>query len=268
MYYDAEKIIEICDKILELYNIYNDYYYFKKNMNLNNVDEIIWCKGWKEPFHIDYISEISDNSIEIRKILKKKPSKKDYNSEHYFMKKIPIYSVFYGENGEVVYEKFYMFKNNELLEISFLTDKKDIYNITIEKYDSQNRPFEYTFMGFYGNYRDKIISRTYWYNENNCIIKSEAISEFNIKKPIILYNDNRYQNIGIILTQNIGKMNPQNVEQYIFNYNIDGIPEFYTRVDFSYGDKFTNTWKIKKSLLKKYWEYGITFFMNQKNKML
>ena len=79
MIYSKNKMEEIVGEITKLTAEYSDYPKAKNE----SIDEIIWSKGWIEPFCADYITEINDNTIIPRKLLKKEPKIKDYVSVHH-----------------------------------------------------------------------------------------------------------------------------------------------------------------------------------------
>ncbi len=83
MIYSKKKMEEIVDEITKLIADYSEYLKVKKGVDIESTDKIIWSKGWIEPFCTDYITELNDNTIIPRKLLKKEPLIKKYVSVHH-----------------------------------------------------------------------------------------------------------------------------------------------------------------------------------------
>lgn len=97
MFFTKENVMNICGETAEMFEKYGgNYDELKGILNLGN-GEAVWCKEWVEPFNSDYISEIDDSAMPVRKILKGVPKKKNGCTEHYFKGGKPIYSAYWGE---------------------------------------------------------------------------------------------------------------------------------------------------------------------------
>ena len=123
MTYTIQKVNELSADFNTVYNKFKGSYDALKQNALSGCS-VVWCKGWAEPFSADYITEIFDNTIEARKILKKVPAKKEYTSEHYFKDGVAVYSAFYGEAGLLSAEKFFVQKENVMTGLMFSNTKK------------------------------------------------------------------------------------------------------------------------------------------------
>lgn len=110
MIYSKKKTEEIVGEITKLVAEYSEYPKVKKGVNIESTDKIIWSKFWIELFCTDYITELNDNTIIPRKLLKKEPLTKKYVSVHHMADNTPVYSKFYDDKDNVVYEKIFIKK--------------------------------------------------------------------------------------------------------------------------------------------------------------
>ena len=157
---------EIVGEITKLTAEYSDYPKAKNE----SIDEIIWSKGWIEPFCADYITEINDNTIIPRKLLKKEPKIKDYVSVHHMADNTPVYSKFYGDKDNVAYEKFFIKKENLLIGALFHYSDKKLCRLTVDHFDEKGRPIEFDRFSMDGESKRKLDSIFYTY-DNDRIIK-------------------------------------------------------------------------------------------------
>lgn len=257
MFYDKKTVTEISEELTALWHRYeNQYDILKNGLDIDSAD-IIWCGTCAEPYHIDFISDIEDSTALPRKILKtkKEPKNKAYCSKHYFREKEPIYSVFFGENSEVVCEKFFLRSGNRIIGIKYICGQKKLHELTAEHFDESGNGVKFDMM----QTADNIKSRKYYY-ENSAIIRAEAIDGYYPEKEIMWYDDERYKGIGNILPSGCPCMNPASLAEYSFIYNDEGEPSEYMRKSYSYGRLSEHTWKVNAGLRKKYAEYGIRNF--------
>lgn len=76
MFFTRDNVIGICGEAAEMFGKYGgNYDKLKMALELRDTG-VIWCKEWVEPFNSDYISEIDDGTMPVRKILKGVPKKK------------------------------------------------------------------------------------------------------------------------------------------------------------------------------------------------
>lgn len=256
MIYSKKKMEEIVGEITKLVAEYSEYPKVKKGVNIESTDKIIWSKFWIEPFCTDYITELNDNTIIPRKLLKKEPLTKKYVSVHHMADNTPVYSKFYGDKDNVVYEKFFIKKENLLIGALFHCSDKKLCGLTVEHFDEKGRPIEFDRFSMDGESKRKLDSIFYTY-DNDRIIKAESIFSLDIDRELKLYDDELYVKIGLILEPSIERMNPESVETFDFDYNDKMELDFYTRTAFSYGRVISHKWKIKKSIIKSYIECGI-----------
>lgn len=254
MIYSKKKMEEIVGEITKLVAEYSEYPKVKNE----SIDEIIWSKGWIEPFCADYITEINDNTIIPRKLLKKEPKIKEYASEHYMINNTPVYSRFYGDD-KVFYEKIFIKKENLIIGVMFDFKDKKLYQLTVDHFDEKGRPIEFDRFSMDGESKRKLDSIFYTY-DNDRIIKAESIFSLDIDRELKLYDDELYVKIGLILDPSIERMNPESVETFDFDYNDKMELDSCTRTAFSYGRVISHKWKIKKSIIKSYIECGIGWF--------
>lgn len=275
MFYNKNTIADISKNLLSEYKKYeNKYDDLKSILNLNgNEIRVIWSNTWTEPFHSDFISEIDNGAVNLRKIIKVSENTKRLNgySKHFFEKK-PIYSVFWGEKNEPICEKFFVHDLKEIIGLKYLSDRHKLLEVTIEQFDNNGKVLQYdcgqlepyTKRG-YNEYPDDINlemnmkSRKYYY-EKNAIVKAEAFDEYYCNKDIIWYDDEAYNGVANVLTIDYPHMNPETLKEYYFNYNTGSSPATFTRKNFSYGKITENTWKFSKKLREIYLEYGIKNF--------
>ena len=258
MIYNKKKIKEIIDEIKNLVEEYSEYIKVKNCIDTEISDEIIWSKGWIEPFCADYITEINDNTIIPRKLLKKEPKIKEYASEHYMINNTPVYSRFYGDD-KVFYEKIFIKKENLIIGVKFDFKDKNLYQLTVDHFDENGRPIEFERFYMDNEGKQKIDSIFYNYYKD-IIIKAELIFNLSIDSELRLYNDEIYKDVGLILNPLIEKMNPEIVEIFDFDYSDINKLDSCTRTTFKYGKIINHKWKIKKSIIKSYIECNIKWF--------
>ena len=208
---------EIVGEITKLVAEYSEYPKVKKGVNIESADKIIWSKGWAEPFCTDYITEINDNTIIPRKLLK---------------------------------------KENLLIGALFHYSDKKLCRLTVEHFGEKGRPVEFDRFSMDGESKRKLDSIFYTY-DNDRIIKAESIFSLDIDRELKLYDDELYVKIGLMLDPSIERMNPECVETFDFDYNDKMELDSYTRTAFSYGRVISHKSKIKKSIIKSYIECGI-----------
>lgn len=263
MYYDEHRLSQISNEIYSIYDRYReDYELLKENADLQKSDNIIWCDGWIDPYNADYISDIADGTIPERKILKRPPSKMEYKAKHMFNDKSPVFSLFFGEAGELTCEKYFISNSEKTVGAMFEVKTKMLFELTVEYRDDDGNVTEYNSLRIDNKYNNDILikGRKYYYEDRH-IIKAASIDKFKYGEKIIQYNDPIYRNVGLLLDSNCPRMNPMLTDEYEFTYGFDGLPESWIRTSYSCGKKFIHTWKMKKSLIKKYVEYGINCFL-------
>lgn len=289
--------MEICNlnnlnKILmEVFNAYDkykdDYFILKTQCEIMSADRIIWCSGWTEPYHPDYITEINDNTVNERKILKKIPTKKQYVSEHYFIGNNLVKSLLWGEIDNLVSEKFFVYSDSKCVAAEYAVFNMDnIYlrEVCIIKYDKLGNVIEYsegkrtdeltlrngkiyTYDGERYTLGAKLSEHPYWNIKSRMytyvdghIVKATAIDNFTSCKDIILFDNPLYKNVSGVLDTNLPKMNPCNYADFDFIYGESGYCKRYVRTNYSYGKKHINEFNMRKGLMKKYDDYEINCF--------
>ncbi len=282
MFFTKENVIGICGETAEMFEKYSrNYDKLKGILDLGNA-KAVWCKEWAEPFNPDYISEIDDCTMPVRKILKGVPKKKNGCTEHYYkdgepmhsesMYSEPIYSAYWGEGEEPVCEKFYVHAEGRRTGLVYLRENKRLIEVWTEELNTEGnveavyigRLLPYTKRGR-NEYPEnmpldmEIRGRKYYY-ENNIITRAEAFGGYNSGKAFMWYDDRQYEGVGNILPMDCPPMNPQSLCEYRFNYSGGGFPETFTRRNYFYCKTSENTYKFKGSAAKRFEECGIGVF--------
>ena len=259
MIYSKNKIKELAGEITKLTAEYSEYSKVKNGADIESADEIIWSKGWIEPFCADYITELNDNTVIPRKLLKKEPSIKKYVSVHHMADNTPVYSQFYGDRDDVVYEKFFIKDEKLLIGALFHYSDKKLCQLTVEHFDEKGRPVEFERFSIDDTSGRKLDSIIYTYDKDR-IIKAETIYSLDVDRELRAYDDERYANIDLVLDPSMEKMNPERVETFDFEYSDKMESDSYTRTAYTYGKVISHKWKTKKSIIKSYIECNIGWF--------
>lgn len=275
MFYNEKTVTDISRDILLLFDKFkNDYEELKGGLNVNEGDfSVIWSRNvWAEPFNSDFISELDEGTVTARNILKSKPRKIIGCSEHYYDGGKPVYSVFWGESNEPVCEKLFVHGEDGRIGLMYICGGKRLSEVSREFFDDEGNALRYecgrllpfTKRGCNEFPEDmpweiEIKARTYYY-EKGAIARAEAFDGYNSSKPLIWYDDKRYEGAGNILPVGCAPMNPGRLCEYFFQYGNEGCPETFTRKNFFYGKVTENTWKFKASLNKAYSAAGIGNF--------
>ena len=254
MIYTEKKLSEIANQMEELINEYSDYYKLRDMLDLDTVNTKIWSKGYIEPFCCDYITDLFDNTVIPRKLMKL-PKKKDFVSLHYMCDSVPVYSVYYADVDDISKEKIYINSSEKRIELLFNSKKHILLSIALTLFDSQERPIEYSQISINSKGLKMINNAIYTY-EDNYIVKAESIRDFNPEAGIVLFNDEAFDS-SLLIQSKI--MNPPDVQIINFNYN-GNVLQTFTRTDFEYGKTYENTWKKRKTVIKNYIECGIKWF--------
>lgn len=249
---DRERIIIIQKIILELLQKYRNEYSTLKRITSSDFEDRFWCKGWREAYAPDFMNEISDNTQEARKILSKEPRKKAYTSLHCYFKKKPVISLFYGNEGNVCMEKFFVEIDNMIVGICYTTNDGNIYSLSVETRNALGLPYEYAVCYMDMNFKHYdypqylLRSAVYNYDEQNRIISASYVDRLKI-------------NIGTDNT--FASAVPEVLEDYKFLYE-NGTVTHFTRINYSenYEKKTENTWKFDRWILKRYKDDGISYF--------
>lgn len=261
-YYDVDRLNVIREKLNYIYGKYKDGFdELNEEAEKRTAEKSIWCGNWVDPYSRDYITEIFDNTTEQRKILKRKPADRTDKSLHMYENGVPVVSEYYGEKGGLTLKKFNIPQDGGMTGISYDLRQKQIYDITVEIINENSECDELYHMLILNGVTE-ICARKYYY-ENGCITGAAAIDKYDIDKQILLYDDPMYDNMGRILSPGQLPMNPSDVCDYEFIYGDDGYPEAFTRKNYSYGKEVTHTWKIRKGIMKRYVEYGISCFLRK-----
>ncbi|MBQ9809176.1 MAG: hypothetical protein IJM55_09965 [Ruminococcus sp.] len=249
---DRDRIVYVQTLVYDMMQKYqNEYFNLKNNLSLD-CEEKFWCKGWREAYAPDFVNELADNTQETRKILPKEPRKKSYTSLHYYLKREPVFSLFYGFEEEPCMEKFFVETDNMIVGICYSTDNGNIYSLSIEIRNENGLPYEYIvcYMDM-NNKHDRFPSyllrvSTYKYDNQNHIISASYIDG----SQISVSTDNDFASTA-----------PECLEDYIFLYE-NGTVANFTRVNYTanYEKKAENTWKFNKWILKRYKDDGINYF--------
>lgn len=274
MFYNRDTAAGIAGDITSAFELYNGKYdELKGRVDIHDPDmKIIWCRGFTEPYHADFISEIDDSTVTVRKILKSKPRKAQLCSVHYYGGGKPVYSAFFGEGDRCVCEKYFLQGGDVQTGLKFLSDSHRLIEITKEYFNAEGNAVGYE-CGQLQPYTkrgrneypddiplDMLIKARRYYYKNGAIAGAEAFGEYNTAAPLTWYDDRRYDEAGKVLPLGLPPMNPGILCEYAFNYGDGGVPETFTRKSYSYGRTGENTWKFRKALSEKYIEYGIKNF--------
>lgn len=249
---DRERIMIIQKKVLELFQKYRNEYSVLKRMAFSDFEDCFWTKGWREAYAPDFINEISDNTQEARKILPKEPRKKAYTSLHCYSKNKPVISLFYGNDGNVCMEKFFVEIDNMIVGICYKTSDGSIYSLSVETRNAHGLPYGYTvcYMDMNSNYYEipqfLLRSATYNYDTQNRIISASYVDRLKIS----IGTDNTFASAV-----------PEDLADYKFLYE-NGTVTHFTRINYSanYEKKTEHTWKFDKWILKRYKDDGISYF--------
>lgn len=277
MFFNTKTITCISEILVKIFEEYEDEYENEKkgiDISDKNVD-VIWSPIWIEPYHSDFISEIDDNTVAFRKKWKKNKLPINLNgySQHFFKLSKPVYSVFWGEQNKPICEKFYVCEKDKIIGLKYLCSSHMLLQVTIEHINENGKISQYDCMNLkptiqngYNNFSDSneisIISRKYYY-ENNYIVKAESISGYNNKKEIVWYNNEKFINVGNVLPSNCPQMNPLELKEFSFIYDVSGNPLSYTRKSYYYGKVSEKTWKFPSKLIKIYSDFDISNFKKE-----
>lgn len=277
MFFNTKTITCISEILVKIFEEYEDEYENEKkgiDISDKNVD-VIWSPIWIEPYHSDFISEIDDNTVAFRKKWKKNKLPINLNgySQHFFKLSKPVYSVFWGEQNKPICEKFYVCEKDKIIGLKYLCSSHMLLQVTIEHINENGKISQYDCMNLkptiqngYNNFSDSneisIISRKYYY-ENNYIVKAESISGYNNKKEIVWYNNEKFINVDNVLPSNCPQMNPLELKEFSFIYDVSGNPLSYTRKSYYYGKVSEKTWKFPSKLIKIYSDFDISNFKKE-----
>ena len=257
---NTEKLISVQKTLTELTEKYSGQYdKLRENADISSAD-VIWCKGWREPYAADYADELYIGNIySPRQMLAKEPRKKELVSAHYFRDSLPVLSVVYGTEGKITYEK--LFVNEPEISAGIVFDDEQNADILTVEIKNNGRAAEYI---VYEHDRDSVPGRrtkahtvrytSYAYDENGRIASSTYIT------GITPCDDTEK---FLLLNKRV-----EDLCDYRFNY-VDTAVDTFTRYDFdcyyfndtsdkSYPEG--NTWKFPKHLLKRYRDLGIDCF--------
>ena len=263
--------------LVKTFEEYDDEYEkFKKGMDISDKNsDVIWSPTWVEPYHSDFISEIDDNTTVPRKRWKrnKLPINLNGYSQHFFKATKLVYSAFWGEQNKIICEKFYISEKDKIIGLKYLCNSHMLLQVTIEHINENSEICQFDCMSlkpniqngyndFSNNNEMSITSRKYYY-EKNYIIKAESISDYNNKKEIVWYNNEKFDNIGNVLPDNCPQMNPVELKEFSFIYDISGTPISYTRKNYCYGKVSEKTWKFPSKLIKIYSDFNISNFKKE-----
>ena len=229
----------------ELRDEYGDYFKMKDILDIDKADTQIWSKGKIEPFCCDYITDLFDNTVVPRKLLKTVPKKKDFVTRHYLCGDTPVYSRYYSDE-ELHMEKVYVTLPGMRIEVLFSSKKQTLQDISLTLFDDKGRPIEY-YNGV------KILNAVRYAYEGDLIVKAESFYEYFTVLDVVMYDDEAFDPSYLIQPK---KMNPEDVSDYVFNYE-DNLLKTFTRIDYECKEIFKNTWKIKRNIIKNFTECGI-----------
>lgn len=249
---DRDRIVHVQTLVSDMMHKYQNEYFNLKNSVSLDFEEKFWCNGWREAYAPDFVNELADNTQEARKILPKEPRKKSYTSLHYYLKKEPVISQFYGFDGELCMEKFFIETDDMIVGICYRTDNGNMYSLSIEIRNADGLPCEYIVCYMDMNKKHDRFSSyllrfsTYKYDHQNHIISASYIDGLSVS----VSTDN-------VLASTV----PECLEDYIFLYEHGTVANF-TRVNYTadYEKKAENTWKFDKWILKRYKNDGIKYF--------
>ena len=251
---DRDRIVHVQTLVSDMMHKYQNEYFNLKNSVSLDFEEEFWCNGWREAYAPDFVNELADNTQEARKILPKEPRKKSCTSLHYYLKKEPVISQFYGFEEELCMEKFFIETDDMIVGICYSTDNGNMYSLSIEIRNEDGLPYEYIvcYMDMNNKYKyDRgssylIRVSTYKYDDQNHIISASYIEGL----PVSVSSDNVLASTA-----------PECLEDYIFLYE-NGTVANFTRVNYTadYEKKTENTWKFDRWILKRYKNDGIKYF--------
>ena len=171
---------------------------------------------------------------------------------HYYLKKKPVISLFYGSEEKLCMEKFFIEMADMIVGICYMTNNGNIYSLSIEIRNEDGLPYEYTVCYMDMNFKHcqfpsyLLRSATYKYNHQNHIISASYMDGLQVSVSM----DNVFASTA-----------PECLEDYIFLYE-NGTVANFTRVNYSanYEKEAENTWKFNKWILKRYKDDGINYF--------
>ena len=254
MVHTEEKLKETADILGSLTDEYSDYYRVRDNTDLDSIDEKIWSKGYIEPFSCDYITDMFDNTVDMRKLIKV-PRKKEYAAMHYMCDEQPVYSVYYRNNDEIFREKLYINSAERRIELLFSSPEHMLIELALTVFDKKGRPAEFSKIKIDKKGLKMINSAVYTY-EGDRIVKAESICDLNPETAVVMYDDEAFVPEYRLQSK---YMNPPDVSDYVFNY-VGGRAETFTRTDYEYKRVHENTWKLRRGVIKRYTECGIKWF--------
>lgn len=255
--FSEEKLKETADIMNTLTEEYADYYRIRERIDIDSVNLKIWSKGYIEPFSCDYITDMFDNTVEPRKLMKA-PRKKEYVTFHYMNDEAPVYSVYYGKNDDIYMEKLYFSIHKRRIEVLFNSPKHILLELTLTLFDEKGRPAEFSTIRI-GKKGLKMIKAAVYTYDGDRIVKAESICDFNPEIPVVMYDDEVFNPDFYFQPK---YMNPPDVSDYAFNYT-DNKVETFTRTDYVYKKVHENTWKLRRGIIKRYTECGIKWFGEQ-----
>lgn len=257
MIYTAEKLQEITAQLRELTAQYADYDRLKAAYAPESADTVLWSKGHSEPFCCDYVTDLFDNTVEPRKLLKRPPRKREFTSMHEMQGTQPLHSVYFDKHGEAFLEKYYCNTPLQRIEVLFDTKRHSLQHLARTCFDEQGRPLTYDQTEIVTAHYQIIRSMTYTY-ENDRIIRAESIYEYEPGREMVLYDDPVFAGFDDTAFPP-KRMNPPMMQTHTFHYTDDVLLTF-TRTDHEYGKEYNNTWKIRRGVIKSYIECGIKSF--------
>jgi uncharacterized lipoprotein YehR (DUF1307 family) len=254
MVHTKEKLKETAEILNSLTDEYSDYYRVRDNTDLESINEKIWSKGYIEPFSCDYITDMFDNTVDMRKLMKA-PRKKEYAAMHYMCDELPVYSVYYKKDDEIFREKLYINSSERRIELLFSCPQHILLQLSLTVFDEKGRPAEYSSIKISPKGLKMINAAVYTY-EGDRIVKAESICDLNPETAIIMYDDEAFDPEYRLQSK---YMNPPDVSDYDFHYT-DNAAETFTRTDYEYKRVHKNTWKLRRGIIKRYNECGIEWF--------
>lgn len=246
--YTLQEIKDIAKRMGALRDEYGDYFKMKDILDIDKADTQIWSKGNIEPFCCDYITDLFDNTVDPRKLLKTVPQKKDYVTQHYLCGDTPVYSRYYADK-ELHMEKVYVTLPGMRIEVLFSSRKQTVQDISLTLFDDKGRPIEY-YNGV------KILHAVRYAYEGDLIVKAESFYEYFTVLDVVMYDDEVFDPARMV---QLKKMNPEDVSDYALGYE-DRVLKTFTRTDYRPKKIYKNTWKInrvKRSVIKNFTECGI-----------
>ncbi|MFR0737436.1 MAG: hypothetical protein ACLSHR_11170 [Oscillospiraceae bacterium] len=277
VFFNAKTITCISEMLVRIFEEYEyEYENVKKSIDISDKNlDVIWSPVWVEPYHSDFILEIDDNTAPIRKKWKrnKLPINLNGYSQHFFKETKPVYSVFLGEQNKPICEKIFVCEKDKIIGLKYLCGSHTLLQVTIEHIEGDGEISQYDCMDllphiqngnndFSNSNEMSITSRKYYY-EKKYIIKAESINNYNNRKEIVWYNNENFNNVGNVLPSNCPQMNPMELKEFSFIYDISGNPISYTRKSYYYGKVSEKTWKFPSKLIKIYSDFDISNFKKE-----